>query len=349
MDSNLGENIVGPQEASPWKLILFDAENALSKGNARLAVILGQTAVEGAVEEFLIDSFRDKRPPVEGVGKALGLGKKKALSYESAVQKANIHKKLSEGLKLAAENDLSKDLMLWYEWQVANATRVACVHHGYSPSLGKARTVIDTYWRIYREHLEKPISNRGVTMTDWVRDSIDAVAMALGQPLSRNLSDLIQEAIPILKKRLVFYNLDWHLIPINRGGADIIAEEQGSLLILWLKPDESFDKKQMLIADVLVYFKLLSEDYPYAIVSSTLPPMVSRTGWEVISDTLTKTVLQLPGYERIKNAKFPVDDLAKESLKVTRERLLSPDYLAPGPNDIRSRTLPLEVMALYKS
>ena len=195
----------------PWKLILLDAENALSKGDARLVVILGQTAIEGAVEEFLIYSFRDKRPPIDDVSTTLGLKKEKILSYESAVQKASIHKKLSKGLQLAAANDLSTDAMLWYEWQAANATRVACVHHGYSPSLRKARTVIDTYWRIYREHLEKPISNRGATMTDWVRDSTDAVAVALGQPPSRNLSDLIQEAIPILKKRLVIYHLDWYL------------------------------------------------------------------------------------------------------------------------------------------
>ncbi len=95
----------------PWKLILLDAENALSKGDARLAVILGQTAIEGAVEEFLIYSFRDKRPPIDDVSTTLGLKKEKILSYESAVQKASIHKKLSKGLQLAAANDLSTDAM----------------------------------------------------------------------------------------------------------------------------------------------------------------------------------------------------------------------------------------------
>lgn len=150
-------------------------------------------------------------------------------------------------------------------------------------------------------------------------------------------------------RRLVLYDIDLLPVAMDRGGTNIMAEIRGDLLAIWLDPDEDFDKNQMLIAEAFVYFELLSEEYPHARVADTLPPGVSRTGWELISETLTQTVLQLPRCDRLEKAGFPVDKLAKDSLEATKKRLLAPDYLAPDRNEVRAKTVPLEVMALYFS
>ena len=344
------ENLAKPQQVSPWKLLLLDAEDALSRNNTRLAVILGQTAIEGAVEELLICSFREKRPSMEDVRAHLISRKDKkakVLSYESAVQQANIHNKLSKGLRLATGTDLSTNVMLLYEWQIANATRIACVHHGYSPSPSKARTVINTYWQIYQQYLDKPFPSRDAT-TDIVSDSVDALNMALGQPPSKSLSNLVQSVVPKLKKRVVVYHLDLYPVLIDKLGSDIIAEEHQDIITLWLNPEGNFDMNQMLIARALLHFKLLFSKYPYARASDTLPPGISRIAWEAISETLTKTVLQLPGDDNLRTAGFPVDNLAKVSLASVKKQLISPDWRAPDSHDmITTRIFPLNVMALY--
>jgi hypothetical protein len=346
----LRERLRKTQRASPWKLLLLDAEDARSRGDTRLAVILGQTAIEGAVCEVLIHKFRENQTPLDKVCTQLKIKKAKALSYESAVETAqSIDLKLSEGLKLATGSSPQEDTTLWYEWDVANAMRVACVHHGYSPPLEETRAVLNTYWRIYREYLEKLLTNRDAVTTDWVSDSINAVTQALGQPPSKHLSHVIQETVPTLQKRLVFYHIDRLPVSTERSGRIGVTEEKGDSLAIWLNPNRDFDMNQMFIAEALVHFGLLSEEYPRAKVSDTLPPEVSRAGWKLVSETLTESVLRLPVHDRVKKAGFPVTKLARDSLAATKKQMLAPDYMAPDSNTVAARTFPLKVMALYFS
>lgn len=351
MDNQREENLAKSAEVSPWKLLLLEAEDALLTNNTRLAVILGQTAIEGAVEELLTYNFHEKRPSMQDVRDHLfGRQDKKAkvLSYESAVQEANIHNKLSMGLRLATGTDLSTNRMLSYEWQVANAARIACVHHGYAPSRSKARTVINTYWQIYQQYLDKPFLGRDATPADIVSDSIEKLNIALGQAPSESLSNLVQSVLPKLKRRVVVYHLDLYPVRDDKLGSDIIVEECQDIITFWLDPKGNFDMNQMLIAGALMHFKLLFDKYPYARVSDALPPGISRIGWEAISETLTKTVLQLSGDDDLRAAGFPVDNLAKVSLASMKKQLLSPDWQAPNSQDtIMIKTFPLNVIALY--
>ena len=213
----LRERLRKTQRASPWKLLLLDAEDALNRGDARLAIILGQTAIEGAVCEVLIHKFRENQTPLDNVRDKLRVGKK-ALSYESAVERSPSDFKLSQGLQLATGSSLEEDTTLWYEWDVANAMRVACVHQAHSPLLKEARTVLDTYWRVYREHLEKQLPNWNAVTIDLVSDSVNAVTQALGHPPSKNLSNVIQKTMPTLQKRLVFYHIGWLPVSKKRSG-----------------------------------------------------------------------------------------------------------------------------------
>jgi len=345
----LRERLRKTQHAYPWKLLLLDAEDALSRGDTRLAVILGQTAIEGALCEVLIRKFRERQTPLDKVRTQLEVGRK-ALSYESAVETSqSIDPKLSGGLKLATGSSPKEDTTLWYEWDVANAMRVACVHHGYSPPLKETRAVVNTYWRIYREYLEKPLTNRDAITTDSVSDSVNAVTQALGQPPSKSLSQVIHQTVPTLQKRLVFYHIDRLPVSAERSGRIGVAEEKGDSLAIWLNPNRDFDMNQMFIAEALFHFGLLSEEYPRAEVSDTLPPEVSRAGWKLVSETLTQSVLRLPIHDRVKKAGFPATRLARDSLAATRKQMLAPDYVAPDSNTIAARTFPLEVMALYFS
>ena len=349
LEHSLRERLRESKRVFPWKLLLLDAEDALNRGDTRLAVILGQTAIEGAVCEVLIHNFRERRPSLDEVRTQLKVGRK-ALSYESAVERSpQIDLKLSKGLKLATGSSPKEDTTLWYEWDVANAMRVACVHHGYSPPPKETRTVVNTYWQVYREYLEKLLSNRDAVTIDLVSDSVNAVTQALGQPPSKHLSNVIQETALTLQKRLVFYHIDWLPISMERSGKIGVAEDKGNLLAIWLNPNRDFAMNEMFIAGTLLHFDLLSKGYPHAKVSDTLPPEVSRAGWKLVSVTLTQSVLRLPVYNRLQKAGFPVTKLGRESLKTTKQQFLAPDYVAPDSNAVAARTLPLKVMALYFS
>ena len=92
---------------------------------------------------------------------------------------------------------------------------------------------------------------------------------------------------------------------------------------------------------------MTEEKYPYTKLSDSLPLEIYRTGWELISQTLTQMVLRLPENERLKKAGFTIDKLIKESFEATEKHFIAPDYVAPQPNEVRARGLPLEVIALY--
>ena len=82
-------------------------------------------------------------------------------------------------------------------------------------------------------------------------------------------------------------------------------------------------------------------------MSDTLPFEIYRPGWELTAQTLTQMVLRLPENDRLRSMGFAIDELVRESFEATRKHLLAQDYAAPQPNELRARTLPLEIMALY--
>jgi hypothetical protein len=344
LERSLRKRIRESRRVLPWKLLLLDAEDALSRGDARLAVMLGQTAIEGAVSELLTHKLLEKRPPLAEVRDKLDV--KKALSYESAIEKAGIDRKLSSGLKLVTGADIEADTTLWYEWDVANATRVACIHHGHSPSLNRARKVLNTYWRIYREHLEAPLMNQAILPVDWVGDCIIALTQALGQPPSERLCDLIQATLTTLQKRIVLYHIDLLPVAMDRD-KKMMSESLADSIAIWLDPDEAFEKNEIHVARALIHFKMTEEKYPYVKVSDSLPLEEYRTGWELISQILAQMVLRLLENERLKKAGFSIDMLINESFEDIKKHFIVPDYVAPQPNEVRARGFPLEVMALY--
>jgi hypothetical protein len=344
LERSLRDRIRESRRVLPWKLLLLDAEDALSRGDTRLAVIMGQTAIEGAASELVNRKLREKRPPLAEVRKILCV--KKALSYESAVEKAAIDRKLSSGLKLATGSDIKADTMLWYEWDVANATRVSCIHHGHSPSLKQAKKVMNTYWRIYREHLEGPLMSETTSKVDWVGDCMDTLTQGLGQAPSRRLQDLVQATLPALQKRIVPYHIDLLPVAMDRS-VNMMSENRGDFLAIWLDPDQDFEKNEIHIARALIHFQMTAERYPYTKVSDSLPLETYRTAWEMVAQTLTQMVLRLHENGRLKEAGFAIDKLIEESFEATKQHFVAPDYEAPQPNEVRARSLPLEVMALH--
>lgn len=336
------------QRASHWKLFLLDAKESLNREDSRLAVVLGQIAIEGAVCEALIYKFLESHPSVKDVRTGLKL-KKNVLSYEEALEKASLIGKLAGGLNLAFGDSIEKDITLMYECDVANATRNACVHRGYSPSLKEATKVVRTYWRVYREYLEKWLPSHEAVAVDYVSNSINAVDQAFGRPPSKSLYNVIQETIPILQKRLVFYHIRSLPVHLDRKSLLGQAEDRDDSLAIWLNPAKDFEDNQIFIAETLIYFELKSKGYPYSKVADSLPFEEGRTGWDAVSETLTQVVLGLPINDRLREAGFPVNRKAKRSFEATRARLSASDYSEPESNEARARTTPLEVMQLYFS
>jgi hypothetical protein len=181
---------------------------------------------------------------------------------------------------------------------------------------------------------------------DWVGDCIDALTQGLSQPPSQHLCDLIQTTLPTLRKRVVLYHIDLLPVAMDRN-VNVMSENRGDSLAIWLDPNEDFEKNEIHVAGALIHFQMTEENYPYAKVSDTLPLEIYRTEWELISQTLTQMVLRLPNNERLKKAGFAKDKLINKSLEATEKHFIDPDYVAPQPNEVRARSLPLEVMALY--
>lgn len=209
LEGNLRQCLKESQSVLASRQLLLDAEDALSRGDAALAVILGQTAVEGAVTTLLIRKYRQNKPSLNEVRSKLGIrSPEKALCYEAVAEEASINNKLSQGLNLAIGRDVSKDATLWYECDVANSIRVACVHHGHKPSLRKARKALNTYLRVYHEYLEADLPKGSETLVDYGSDGISAVSQALNQAPSDRLCSLINRVLPELRKRMLFYHID---------------------------------------------------------------------------------------------------------------------------------------------
>jgi len=329
--------------------LLLDAEDALSRGDAALAVILGQTAVEGAVTTLLIQKYHQNKPSLDEVRRKLEIrSPAKTLCYEAVAEEASIHNKLSQGLNLAIGRDVSKDATLWYECDVANSIRVACVHHGHKPSLRKARKALNTYLRVYHEYLEADLSKCNVTLVDYGSDGINTVCQALNQTPSDRLRSLINRVLPELRKRMLFYHIDRYPLKIFRS-VDLMCEDRGSSMAIWLDPGEELGKNEVLIARALFHFGLVRDGYPYAKVADTLPDETTRTNWELFCEVLGLAVLGLPENKYLIEAGFDIDESIQAKFESTRGQLLAPDFVDPPIHELDAWTLPLQLTGLYFS
>jgi hypothetical protein len=343
----LRQRLKESQPALASRQLLLDAEEALSRGDTALAVILGQIVVEGAVTTLLIWKCHQNKPSLDEVRSKLPyLSSEKALSYEAVVEAALVHHKLSTGLNFAIGRDISKDATLWYEWDVANSVRVACVHHGHKPSLRKARKALNTYRRVYHEYLEAGLPNVSDISADYGSDGINAASQALNQTPSERLCSLIRRVLPELKKSLLFYHIDRY--PITKfKSVNLMAEDRGSFIAIWLDPNEELIKNEAHIARALFHYELIRKGYPYAKVADTLPDETTRTNWELFCEVLGLAVLGLPENKYLREAGFNIDELIQASFESTRGQLLAPDFADPPIHELDAWTFPLQLMGLY--
>ena len=298
---------------------------------------------------LLIQKYRQNKPSLVEVRSKLGIRQpEKALCYEAVAEEASIHNKLSQGLNLAIGRDVSKDATLWYECDVANAIRVACIHHGHKPSLRKARKALNTYLRVYHEYLEADLSKGSDTLVDYGSDGISAVSQALNQAPSDRLCSLINRVLPELRKRMLFYHIDKYPLRKYRS-VNLMCEDRGSIMAIWLDPDEDLSNNEVLIARALFHYGLVREGYPYAKVANTLPDETTRTNWELFCEVLDLEVLGLADNKYLREAGFEMDKSIQAKFESTREQLLAPEFVDPPNMELNAWTLPLQLMGLYFS
>lgn len=328
----------------PTQLIL-DARDALGHSDEKAAIILGQTAVEVALDDTLVANFWAKRVPLSKVKKALD-GSKKIISYESAIEKAGIRTKLEGGLRLAIGRTPTDDATLWHEWETAYALRVAAVHRGQTVSYPQASAAIDTHKRLLKEYLSAGVATTVLSVAELVDRSLFGIRQALDHEPDARLKGIVQEAIPIIKKYLVFRHIGLHLIHSLRQ-LDIFAQDDGDALAIWVDPNRGYDCNSYETAQVLTHWRLRAMDYPFVRVSLDLPPGVSRVGWQIIAETLQKCVLDLPANELLRSAGYDVDAVAERSFDAILDELCGVDFVPPRFNEVEYRTLPLRLMSLY--
>lgn len=232
----------------PDRLIL-DARDALDHSDEKVAIILGQTAVEVALDDTLVTNFWQKRVPLSNVKKALDVSKK-AISYESAVETARIRTKLEGGLRLAIGRTPADDATLWHEWETAYALRVAAVHRGQRISYPRALTAIKTYERLLEEYLDAGASTTVLSVAELVDRSLLGIREALNHKPDAKLKGIFQEVIPIIKKYLVFRHIGLHPIHSLRQH-NIYAQDDGDALAIWVNPSCGYESNSYETARVL--------------------------------------------------------------------------------------------------
>ena len=339
------------RQPSPWKLLLLDARESLARGDTRLAVIVGQIAIEGAICDGLARKCRELQVRLTDVRKQLN--EERILSYEDAISRANFWFKFTDGLKMVGLGGVDEDPALHCALDAANTMRVACVHYGTIPSPKEAERAVDTYHRVYREYLEQLLPGDGALRNrDCVEESSDAVAQALGRQPSDALRGVIEEELPVLGKKLVLQHisrLPMHLDRRNRRHTLVQAQTQGDALLVWLDPKRDVSHNEMLIAEALTYFARLFCGYPYAMAADKLPFEEGRLGWEHIADTLTQAILGLHVTEHLRKKGFDLAERAMQRLRATMDRVSKPDYREPQPEEAATKAFPLEITELYWS
>lgn len=328
----------------PGQLIL-DARDALDHSDEKTAIILGQTAVEVALDDTLAANFWQKRVSLPKVKIALDRSRK-IISYESAVEKAGIRTKLEGGPRLAIGRTPADDATLWHEWETAYTLRVAAVHRGQRISYPQASAAIDTYKRLLEEYLSAGVATTVLSVAELVDRSLFDIRAALNHEPDARLKGVVQQAIPIIKKYLVFRHIGLHPIHSLRQ-LDIFAQDDGDALAIWVDPNGGYNDNSYEIAKVLTHWRLRAMDYPFVRVSLDLPPGVSRVGWQIVAETLQKCVLDLPASELLRSAGYDVDAVAERWLDATIAELCRVDFVPPRSNEVEHRTLPLKLMSWY--
>jgi hypothetical protein len=324
--------------------LLLDAEDAMAHANPRLAVVLGQLAVETRLNVFLKRSLRAVRTPLATVRKDLNAGQ--ALSCESAVDEAPIHRKLSEGVCRVLQRSPADDGLLAYEWEAANALRVSCIHHGHEPTLSQARVALGTYHRIIHEYLS-PVPAQAPP-TDILPSSLWAIQEATGSPPDRRLVRLLSRILPRVGKALTFAHVKQFPVRVEKG-PEVHAQEQPELICIWLDPAGRQSVNHFGIAQAVTYFSLVHDKYPTAYSGPASPE--ARFFWLQVARILEKSVLQRAANVRLRKSGYrsEVRHVAQQFLLASLRRLRSSDFTPPQETELRAFSLPLEALGLYFS
>jgi hypothetical protein len=324
--------------------LLLDAEEAMAHANPRLAVILGQLAVETRLNVFLKRSLRSARVPLAAV--RAGLNASQALSCESAVDLAGIDQKLAEGVCLVLQRSPKDDGLLWYEWDVANALRVSCIHYGDEPTFSQARLALGTYNRIIHEYLS-PLP-APIAPTDVAPTSLWAIQEATGLLPDGRLKRLVSRILPRIGKALAFAPVRRFPVGAERR-VQMYSQADPELVWIWLDPAREQSVNHFHIAQALTYFSLIQDGYPSAYADSTFAD--TRFFWSQVARFLAKSVLQCAMNVRLRKSGYrsEIEHLAQQSMKASLGRVRSSEFAPPQEMELRAFTLPLEALELHFS
>jgi hypothetical protein len=324
--------------------LLSDAKDALLQGNTRIALIVARSAVENAVDEALLAEFRRRRMRLADVKRVVaGRNQSAWLSPEDAVRWVATDSKLGSIRKAMALPSLDDDATLSLEWDVATSLRNSAVHAAAQPSVHDAQDAVAAFIRIITEYLEPLLTDQG-DQIDHVDESMRAIEDAIGTSDPR-LSAVVEQVLPRIGKRLVFHHKNSHPRRHERF-FDVSAESMDNELHIWIDPTALANDVALEVAGVLVAYELKKEGYPRARPGPHFPvELFSRQVWELVAKHLEMSILHLAEITRLATAGFDTNTRARRSYEALEESIRSADYEAIGLNDLRAKTLPLQLMS----
>jgi hypothetical protein len=151
----------------PVAIELFqDARDRLDRAEYRLAIIDARTALEVFVDEVLLGYFSASGTLLEEACQVLDVEPRKVKTFEDALQRSLINRKVGHALKEALNLDLHDgNLQLWQRWSRAKELRERGAHRGEEVDRAEALEAVNTMGEIL-DHIR-----RALRSASWLQDS----------------------------------------------------------------------------------------------------------------------------------------------------------------------------------
>lgn len=161
--ANIRHWLQHPRPVPVFALLFADSKEKLDAGDYRSAVIDARTALEVLVDEVLLIHFAHNHADLSAVCQILDVQAKRVTSAEDALRRAEVNRKLGNGLKKAIGLDLHNDSELWTRWLSAKQARETGAHRGASLTKEEASAAVNSMGDVIDKVLEAAKSSMAET------------------------------------------------------------------------------------------------------------------------------------------------------------------------------------------
>jgi hypothetical protein len=203
-NDELSRRVRADKEVPTHRVLFLDAQNALDRGEADLAIFQAFLSVEAAIRQIVRTLVVARAIPFSQASRLVTINRRQARTFDDALEiYGNVDHMLTDGLTGLGLNAPDTETPQWQDWQRCRRLRNLISHQGFTPSENDARRCLAAAEWLLRDFLNPHFDS--LPQSSARDESNNALRSILAKPSKRFL--------PMLTRFFRGDRGDWHFVP----------------------------------------------------------------------------------------------------------------------------------------